>query len=223
MVYSTATEDIGISLSESAITLDVPERKDADTLYKFFGRSLAASAEKLGKDKLLIRYPDRKRPIQIPSILNKRGKTSMTSTITATPEIAVSEMMLSLPFLRVLGQMLEKPEEKATIVRVADERQIVVSASLAPLITSATPEEATRRKREDYWHLPHLTDFRRDWRQYLEPNNPESTREISFACCDPITRGSWRRLTNRYRAIEVNGQVYHYSVNLGSEAIVSPI
>ena len=112
MVYSTATEDIGISLSESAITLDVPERKDADTLYKFFGRSLAASAEKLGKDKLLIRYPDRKRPIQIPSILNKRGKTSMTSTITATPEIAVSEMMLSLPFLRVLGQMWRNQKKK---------------------------------------------------------------------------------------------------------------
>lgn len=223
MVFNAiATDEIDYKFSSDAIAIDVPSSKEARALVSLFSRNLAISALKFGRSKVVVRYPGGIKPYQIPAKLGNKGVRAMTQgAIVATPELAISEMMISAPFLRVLAEMLERPDERATIVRVSDERQIVVSASLAPLIASASPTEATKRKREDYWHLADLEDFRRDWRQYLEPNNPESTREISFACCDPVTKGNWRQMTNRYRAVEVNGQLYHYSVNVGCEPMAA--
>jgi len=224
MVFNAVVADeVDYKFSRDEIAVDVPSNKEARALVSLFSRNLAISAQKFGRSKVVVRYPGSVKPYQIPAKLGNKGVRGMTQgAIVATPELAISEMMISAPFLRVLSEMLDQPEEKATIVRVSDERQIVVSASMSPLITSASPTEATRRKREDYWHLPHLEDFRRDWRQYLEPNNPKSTREISFSCCDPVTKGNWRKMTNRYRAVEVNGEVYHYSINVGCESISAP-
>lgn len=214
-------DEIDYLFSNDELIAETPSQLEARALVTIFGNSLAASAYRFNRKRAVIRFRDGDRPYRIPAKL-VNGGGPVTGTIVATPEIAISEMMISAPFLRVLAEMMERPEDRATIVRVSDERQIVVSASMAPLITSATPAEATRRRREDYWHLPDLEEFRRDWRQHLEPNNPDSTREITFACCDPVTRDNWMSLTNRYRAIEMNGEIYHYSVNVGSEAIAAP-
>jgi hypothetical protein len=97
-----------------------------------------------------------------------------------------------------------------------------LTASSAALIKGATLEEAVRRKRQDYWYLPDLTEFQRESRQRLEPNNENSFIEFSWRGVSK-DRISWRQFITKYRLIQdVYGIMYHGTQNLGVEICTTP-
>jgi len=217
---AVAIQDLRLVLADDEIILDVPGRAEVNALLGLFTRQLASSAVALGKKRATIREKDGT-ITRIPSILSTR-KMSTVQPLVATPDIAIAEMMISAPFLRVLNQMIETPGARSGIVRVEDNRQLVVSQSMAPMISGDSVKAATRRRREDYWHLPDLAAFEREWRQRLTVDDPDSVIEFRFACYDPVSKGNWRQMVNTYRAVELGGVLYHYSTNVGCESITMP-
>ena len=145
-----------------------------------------------------------------------------TPPLIAAPGLQIAEMRLSLPIVRVLETFLEYPERKSALVRLEDERQMVISESAATLIKNATVRDAVQRKREDFWYLPDLEAFTLESQQQLEADNPDSILEFSWRGVDR-TGQDWRRFTHRYRLVsDAYGTLYHIAENIGVEPSLQP-
>jgi len=89
-------------------------------------------------------------------------------------------------------------------------------------------KKAVTWKREDFWHPGDSTNFDRDWRQELEPNNSNSWIEYKWRSFDPElglnSEEGWIEFANRYKLlVDEFGNSYHVSWNLGMRDIAKPL
>ena len=212
--------------SKESLILKAPSQRSALKALRSHCSQFACWAQAFGLKAVLIRYAEDERPYRIPAIMSTgkgKGIPYMTQLLILSPEIQVAEMKLSLPLARIIAEFLEFPERKCGVIRLSDERQVILSASSAALIHEATLEEAVRRKRQDYWYEADLADVNQRTRQELEPNNPNSFLEFTWRGVDK-TKTMWRRFTNRYRLVQDNaGQVYQVSESLAAKPITAPL
>jgi hypothetical protein len=201
-------------------------RSDAERFVELVANNIVLSLKKLNLSLAHICYRDMIKPIKLcvemAESLKIEEESMLGKSTTKDIGIQVAEQKLSIPILRVLNYFGEQPERRSALVRLYDERQIVVTESSSVLIKGATLEEAVQRKRSSYWYLPDLEDFRRESRQSLEPNNESSFIEFSWrgVSKDGI---NWRRFTNKYRLIQDSyGVLYQVSHNLSVEQITTP-
>lgn len=137
--------------------------------------------------------------------------------IQGNPFVQAGELKLTLPLLRVVTDWLQSPETRGGLVRLTDERQVLMTGASGVLVTTDTLVEAVQRRREEFWYLPDLEEMRRRSRQ-------EAGFEFTFRTFDPVLGGDWMSFTNRYRVVEDGlGNTYHVGENLAWESIPDPV
>ncbi len=207
----------------NALVINASSQAQARTILKIQGYELGILAYRLNLRAVLIRYPGNRQPVKIFTKNIVRDFDFMMNNLLVTePGYVTSTLEVSPVLYRAAGYFLEYPDAKGAVVRLSDEKQVILSKANSTLIASGTLLQAVERKRIEYWHPQDLDEFR-TFTLSLEPNNPDSRREFNFRIFDPITGSNWRRNTNEYRLLEdAFGVKYHFSLNLGQESIPAP-
>lgn len=218
-----------LAFSPSAIIIDTPSKGEAKKL-KANTHLLASWAENFRRVATFVRYPGCRKPYRIPVCMT--GDTPMTLVLNPNNKlIEIHALTIAPSIWREMGWLLEHPEQAGGIVRVTDNQQVVMSHTNAKkdadYTAGAGVKKAVTWKRSDFWHPSDLADFERDWRQGLEPNNPDSWLEFTWRSFDPelgiSSPDGWLEFTNRYKLlIDEHGIAYHVSHNLGLQIISQP-
>jgi len=218
-----------LRVSPLGLLIDAPTQAQAkDFKTRHFDR-LAESATKIGEVvgavgvSSRIWYPGCRKPYRILPGMRSRRAMNDDIVFIARPGICLDSLRLSAPLLRVFEEWLANPEVKGSLIRRSDQRQVALTEAVAAnILGGGTLEEAIKRRREDYWYLPDLEDFRREVQQRLEPNNPQSTYEYKWRGCDR-NKQNWREFAHQFRLIQDSyGVLYEVAVNLGVKPIAVP-
>lgn len=226
----------GLSLSDESLIIDAPSKADALSLLDAIADSLALAAANLQRMCALIRYPYAPKPYKIPitvEVLQMITNNDTTLILDpSNPLIEVYCLSLSPVLYPELGWLLEHPEQAGGIVRSEDNQQVAMSYANArkesDFTAGAGVKKAVKWKRSDYWHPQDLADFEREWRQKLEPNNPDNWMEFKWRSFDPdlgvSSPDGWIEFSNCYKLlIDEHGNTYHVSKNLGMRDISQPV
>ncbi|MBW4633906.1 MAG: hypothetical protein KME30_18985 [Iphinoe sp. HA4291-MV1] len=208
-----------VGMSDREIILEAESFDEAQNMVRTKYQTLALWAQAFGMERTSIKFPGCERPFRIPSFLSQRGGTMTNNLIIPMGGIQIAEMHLSRALIQVLLEFDENPDMSAGLVRLSDERQVAVTAAAARFVPNNDAEELVRLRRQDYWWLPDLENFNRNWRQQLEPNNLSSMIEYSYRSEADRDR-NWGRYTTRYRLIQDDfGVLYHVCYSVGVDMI----
>jgi len=231
-VFSSKQWEIGFSPAN--ILLFAPSQGEAFRLAFLEPETLALWARQFGKVATLIQYPGGDF-YRIPAAMAESEDTMGQQTLILDPQnplIEIAALSLSSCLYREIGWFLDHPIQAGGIVRVADNRQVVMSYANAKkdadFTAGAGVKKAVTWSREDYWHPGDLNEFDREWQQQLEPNNPNSWIEVKWRSFDPAigldSEEGWIEFANRYKLlVDEYGNCYHVSWNLGMTDITKPI
>lgn len=184
----------------------------ADFLRKCFFKELLTTAQKLNG---VFEIINDLHTYKIYPWMN--GVEEMANTIWFG-DIGVSRSLIQL----VERELFERPRS-AGIVRLSDERQIILHDESTCTLKFSGLDEATNWRREQYWHRQDLLDFRRLCQQLLEPNNPQSIIEHTYRAKEPKEGASWLRVTNRFQLFDAgDGDTYQLFENLEFMEISPP-
>jgi hypothetical protein len=213
---------LSCSFAEDSLIVEFQNRAAALQALHVATPTLAQWASRFQKQTASLRYSDRR------SFTIRAGQHMTPTSIITQGGLAATELVLSPGFEHVIGYLLSDPSKKAAIVRCSDERQIMVTQSMGADIKSATPLEATRRTRSDYWHPGDHADFKLKWQtmRVLQPNEVAIAAGVEehWRGFDPVTGGHWRQFHSSLKLIEVGGDFYHLTETIGSpEAIATPV
>jgi hypothetical protein len=164
-------------------------------------------------------------------------KNTMSAPVIALPGIQVAKMRFSPHLVRTLMEFMEHPDRACGVVELSTQRQLMITESSARMILQEDYTRlmelgredlvrervaaATSLRREDYFFAPDLDAFMRMTRE-LEPNNPDSRREITWR--GQSRSGSWVNYTHQYKLIQDDlGKVYHVGQNVAFEPIAEPV
>jgi len=220
-----------LNISSESLSLEAPCRAAAEEFLELVTTSLGTAATAFGFRYAYLTFPNCRKPYKIPASIYysctksynlHRGDFMSSTPLIVVPGLQIAEMKLSLPILRIFEEFCEYPERRSGLVRINDERQVAMSESSSVLVVNSTLAQAVQRKRNEYWYLPDLEDFNRQWRQSLTADDNSSS--IEFAYRGVSSDGTnWRRFTNRYRLVRDSyGILYHVSNNVGVDEITAP-
>lgn len=204
--------DFEFSFSDKAVILNLPFREtEARSFVKQRFRDLAAWALSFERQYTEIRYRS-----------DKTFKVLASMAIESPYEsVIIPGVHMNIPFmspvlLKTLSLFLENSDERWTLIRVHDERQIAMTASCQAIIKNATVSDAINRRRPEFWDAEDLRLFHQKARQTLEIDNPNSVMQHRFKVVDR-TGTDWRWMISDYRLISDNGVLYQVSNNRGWE------
>jgi hypothetical protein len=231
-VFSDSQWEIGFS--PEVFLLSAPSQCEAFKLASLEPETLAMWAHKFGKVATLIQYPGGD-SYRIPATMAESEVSMRQDTLVLDPQnplIEIYALSLSPCLYQEIGWFLNNPMQASGIVRVADNQQVAMSYAnakkSADFTAGAGAKKAVSWKREDFWHPGDLSDFDRDWKQELEPNNPNSWIEYKWRSFDPElglnAEEGWIEFANRYKLlVDEFGNSYHVSWNLGMSDIAKPV
>ncbi|MFB2772494.1 hypothetical protein ACE1AT_24900 [Pelatocladus sp. BLCC-F211] len=147
----------------------------------------------------------------------QKGTMRTASPIIPTAGIQIDDLKLSQCLLPILIRWIENPHIKGGIIRVSDERQIVLTEASAVLISGTDLAGATKRKRSDYWYPPDLEDMRRETQQ-----RGDSRFDFRWRGTDE-QRSRWNLFVNSYYIVRDEfSNVYLISENVAVEEMAPP-
>jgi hypothetical protein len=163
----------------------------------------------------------------IPSILAEPNSTpipkkvtktkKMTKPLIATPSIWTGTCQLSRPLVDIISRFIETPDIRGGLVRLSDERQLLVTPAMAATVCDATPEEIVKRKMTDFWHPEDLHDLHQKIKQQGSTGFEHTWRGVNKS------KTHWTRFTHHFRVIVDDfGTAYRAFTNLDLEAIDPP-
>lgn len=151
--------------------------------------------------------------IQVPAMTNTINPLTLNQVLQFG-----GQMKVTMPLLRIFEQMLTS-DTPGGLVRVHDQQQVCLNSANQGLLSVST-RKATSWKRHEYWYLPDLENFEREWRQRLEPDNPQSVLEFTYRSKDTPEHQTFDlRVTTRYRLIRSGEELYHYCEAAGMEEV----
>jgi hypothetical protein len=151
------------------------------------------------------------------SISQKHNEENMNKPLIATPSIWISTCQLSRPLVDVISRFIETPNIKGGLVRLRDERQLLVTPAMAATVWDATPEEIVQRKMTDFWHPEDLHDLHQKIKQQGSTGFEHTWRGVNKS------KTHWTRFTHHFRVIVDDcGTAYRAFTNLDLEAIDPP-
>jgi hypothetical protein len=118
----------------------------------------------------------------------------------ATPIVQLFFADTSLP-TSVLKVATIKAEESSRwgIVRMSDERQIVMSSGMSGILLSGVSiDQTTQWKRPEFWNLEHLNEFNQTWQHELREDSSNAI-EYRYQIRKPNTRDPWEWYRSSYR------------------------
>jgi hypothetical protein len=122
----------------------------------------------------------------------------------------------SLPSV-VLKSAAQKSEEPGRwgIVRLSDERQIVMSSGMAGVLLSGVSIATTTQwKRPEYWHPEDLENFNQEWRDRLDPEG-NSSLEYRYRIHKPHSEDPWEWYSSSYRLLSDRQGLYQVCTFVG--------
>jgi hypothetical protein len=141
----------------------------------------------------------------------------MIKPLIATPSIWTGTCQLSRPLVDVISRFIETPNIKGGLVRLSDERQLLVTPAMAATVWDVTPEEIVQRKMTDFWHPKDLHDLHQKIKQQGSTGFEHTWRGVNKS------KTHWTRFTHHFRVIVDDfGTAYRAFTNLDLEAIDPP-
>ncbi len=204
--------------TEDTIFVDVSNRFLFKQVAIAYECELAYWASLFGKKHTILRCTGTQKQLRIPASLNHSELEIMTQsqeTIQIANMLWFGRVPVTPELFRLCADLIENPRS-AGIVRIPDERQIIITNESGSSLKNATPEEAVTWSRSDYWHRADLAEFRQRCRQELSAGG-ESVIEHTYRAFDPTlgannpTSGNWVRMTQSYRLFDGNDG-NHYQI-----------
>ena len=197
-------------LSPDSLILDTPSKAEALRLLDTAAEIISQSAFKLKRQSVLIRYPDCLKPYRLPAI--PQEDYLMHSPNTAG--IQFPELLLPPELLRFVTRWMENTQTKGGIVRLPDERQIILTNGCnQPSFCIWGTATGVQKKRPEFWFLPDLEKMRRKSKQ-------ETDFEFTWHSRIQRPDGSFAKFTHHYQGItDSNGVNYQISENIGFELV----
>lgn len=108
-------------------------------------------------------------------------------------------------------QMADVPDGRWGIVRLSDQRQVVMSSGMSGVLLAGVGiAETTNWRRPEFWHPADLSEFNRDWQ------NQSRQIEYSYRIRKPRSADPWEQYTSRFRLLQgEDGLAYHLGVFVG--------
>ncbi len=177
----------------------------------------------MGKSYTVLRCPNKL--FKVPAYLAlKSGGEDMTGN-TINNVLLFADVEVSPQLLRLAVNLIENPGKKG-IVRLRDERQIILHDECKFSLLGKSTKVANNWSRPQYWHPQDLTEFRRECQQSLNDDG-SNTLEYTYRACDAdlglFNRepGNWREFTAVYRLYDGgDGEYYQLAQNLGMRDLV---
>ncbi len=199
-----------------------PTREEARLIANLYLDDLILSASKL---KTIINFlVGNQNILEIDEYMHT-GKN--TEEINMANELWFSnELSFNPQIIRLALEICERPRA-AGIVRMSDERQILVHDAVSCTLNFTSPKDATNWTRSQYWYPQDLIDFRRRCEQELSPGG-SSTIEHKYLSFEPTkgmndnTPGNWMEITSRYQLHEISGQYYQLYETLDYKNVEIP-
>lgn len=208
-----------LSLTSNAVRIYTP---DPVTALQFDNPQLLALwALKFGKHQTEVWFPGCIRPMSFPvGFLDPEVTMTTDNSTINIPNLVLGTCEISPELWRVLGEALDHPEWNFGLVERATQRQIVTSASNAPIVVG-TLQESVTWKRQDYWHPADLENYMRDSQQQLEPNNPQSVLSVTYRTHENWQ--DWLEQVTQYRLVEDRfGRIYEVALVQDYRTISTP-
>ena len=206
------------AFGKDAIFLEVKDLYDIASTYE---NELARWAQLFGKTKTVLRCAEEK--LTIPAHLFIGGISVSNEILEVFNQLWFANNVAVSPQLLHLGVgIIESPGIKG-IVRLRDERQVVMHEQTKRLLFSNKPAKYTTELcRAQYMHPEDLYNLRREIRQQASADG--SLLEYTYRAFDPElgpfdTRpGNWRQFTSTYRLYDGgDSDFYQVCENLGIE------
>ena len=138
-----------------------------------------------------------------------------------------NQLSFSPEIIRLALEICERPRS-AGIIRLSDERQILIHDAASCTLNFTSLQDATNLRRSQYWYPQNLIDFRRRCEQELSADG-YSTIEHKYLTFEPTkgmndnTPGNWMEITSRYQLHEIAGQYYQVYETLDYKNVDMPI
>lgn len=155
---------------------------------------------------ILIFYPGCKQPYRIPSPTSTYREFQPMTTITM-PKLFMGKIGIYTPeFLGSIQKMMERSGDRLGLIRVRDNRQLVMSMGNSNHLKSEDLSQNVTLTRDQYWNLEDLEEFNRLCQQQLREDG-SNTLEFSYRALTNRVNSltDWSKFTSRYRLI-LDGQ-----------------
>lgn len=199
-----------VKLSPEALILDTPSKAEALNFLDTAADVISQSAFKLKRRSVLIRYPNCSKPYRLPA-------TSQEECLMPLPNstgIQFPELLLPPELFPFVARWMENSEIKGGIVRLPDERQIILTNGCnQPTFCIWGTATGVQKKRPEFWFLPDLEKMRKKSQQ-------ESDFEFTWHSRIQRPDGSYAKFTHHYQSVtDSNGVSYQISENIGFEQV----
>lgn len=201
-----------------------PSKEYAELVTQIFFNDLTATAQKLGGVVDISWGSNCKNTFQVYGWMNESQEEAMT---TPTNNLWFAQLAVSPGLLRLAADLMDNPR-KAGIVRISDERQVIMHDETKILCPDHSLSEATNWKRSQFWHPQDLVDFRQHCLQELTPGG-EKNIEFTWRSFDPdigmkdSRPGNWLEFTTKYQLFDGgDGEFYQVCENVDMREIQMP-
>ncbi|MEO0966763.1 MAG: hypothetical protein AAFX80_00170 [Cyanobacteria bacterium J06639_18] len=183
-------------------------------------------ASMLGKASTVLRTKSTQIEIPANFAIKIRAK-HMTSSIErqANNLLWFADVEVNPQLLNLAVDLIENPGKKG-IVRLRDERQVILHDECKFSLLGKSTKVANNWSRPQYWYPAHLDAFRRECQQVLNDDG-SNTLEYTYWACDAdlglFNRepGNWREFTAVYSLYDGgDGEYYQIAQNLGVRELV---
>ena len=188
-----------------------------------FVRNVCEWSIKFEQD-ILIFYPGCKQPYRVPTPVSTLsfGDFKIVTNLNV-PGLFIGKIEIYTPeFLTALQKMMARSSERLALIRVSDNRQLVMSVGNSHHLQSTYLNPNVTLVREDYWNLSDLDDFNRLCRQELREDG-SNTLEFTYRALTNQVRSltNWSKFTTRYRLIFDGTEAYQQAEILNITPIES--
>lgn len=165
--------------------------------------------EKWGANSAIVRIPGQP-DISVPS-----ATIQLMQEFEPLVEIFFADTSLPPVVLKAATQKSEEEEGRWGIVRLSDERQVIMSSGMSGVLLSGVGiSETTNWRRPEFWHLEDLEVFNRDWRNRLDENG-STVMEYRYRIHKPGSNDPWESYTSNYRLLRGKQDLYQVCTFVG--------
>ena len=204
-------------ITNDEICIYIGDQSVATKLAIKYELRFAFWASVMGKTRTVLKCPHKK--LKIPANYALKGIKYMTNN-TNNNVLWFADVAITPQLLRITTELIENPGKKG-IVRLRDERQVILHDESKFSLLGKPTKAATNWSRPQYWYPADLVEFRRECKQRLNSDG-SNTLEFTYRSCDAElgffdrTPGNWREFTTVYSLYDGgNGDFYQVCQNLG--------
>lgn len=188
--------------TQDSFVFEFPDEDEARGLFACETKHVLATLEKWSAVTAVIRIP--KQADVIVPIATIRLMVEFEPIV----ELFFADVSLPPAVLKTATQKSED-EGRWGIVRMSDERQVVMASGMAGVLLSGVGiNETTNWRRPEFWHPDDLRNFNRDWQRQLDVEGNGSI-EYRYRIHKPGSNDPWEWYRSNYRLLRGENNVLY--------------